>query len=115
MSPIKVFLSIFASGILLAVILGVVGMYQPTDIVEQEENVAVDILAGAPTSLTQNCLSCHGNQLQGGVGPGLIGLDLTEEDIIDILVNGQGTMQAQDYLTDDEMQDIATYLVQLDE
>lgn len=43
---------------------------------------------------TAGCIGCHGDQYQGGIGPGLknLGDKLSKEQIEDILVNGQGTM-----------------------
>lgn len=42
----------------------------------------------------QSCLSCHGENLEGGAGPALdkIGSKLSEEDILNIIKNGQGGM-----------------------
>ncbi|MBM7660808.1 cytochrome c550 [Bacillus mesophilus] len=43
-----------------------------------------------------NCLSCHGDQLQGGFGPALanIGSKYDAETIQGIITNGQGSMPA---------------------
>ncbi|MGM7634525.1 cytochrome c551 [Bacillus sp. Hm123] len=42
----------------------------------------------------QSCLSCHGQNLEGGAGPALdkIGSKLSEEDILNVIKNGQGGM-----------------------
>lgn len=42
----------------------------------------------------KNCISCHGNQYQGGVGPQLTGISSKYEkaDIENILINGKGAM-----------------------
>lgn len=44
--------------------------------------------------VTQNCSTCHGQDLKGKVGPSLIdaGHKLSEEEIVQILKNGKGTM-----------------------
>lgn|SRR5690606_26881859 len=39
-----------------------------------------------------NCISCHGSSYEGGVGPSLVGTELPQEEIEDILINGKGTM-----------------------
>ncbi len=39
-----------------------------------------------------NCISCHGSSYEGGVGPSLIGLELPQEEVEDVLINGKGTM-----------------------
>ncbi|WP_422123409.1 c-type cytochrome [Planococcus sp. X10-3] len=35
-----------------------------------------------------SCISCHGNNLEGAVGPSLVGTGLSPEEIADIAVNG---------------------------
>lgn len=44
----------------------------------------------------QSCASCHGNNLQGQVGPGLqkVGNKYSQEEIEKIIVNGRGSMPA---------------------
>lgn len=39
-----------------------------------------------------SCIGCHGVDLKGDMGPNLHGLHLTEEQIIDVLVKGRGSM-----------------------
>ncbi|TYR80109.1 cytochrome c [Priestia megaterium] len=42
----------------------------------------------------QNCTGCHGNNLEGARGPSLeqVGSKYSQEEIQDIVVNGQGNM-----------------------
>ncbi|WP_050179899.1 cytochrome c551 [Domibacillus robiginosus] len=42
----------------------------------------------------QSCLSCHGENLEGGFGPELsaIGSKMSEEEILSVIENGQGQM-----------------------
>lgn len=44
----------------------------------------------------QSCASCHGNNLQGQVGPSLqkVGNKYSQEEIEKIIVNGRGSMPA---------------------
>jgi cytochrome c551 len=51
--------------------------------------------AGDPQKLfTQKCSSCHGDNLQGGVGPNLqkIGSQLSQEEIEKTIAEGKGAM-----------------------
>ncbi|GAA0362715.1 c-type cytochrome [Bacillus horti] len=93
MSPIRVFLSIFAVGILLTVVLGVVGLNTDTDLAEGE-NGGTDTESANVPQFMNSCINCHGTDLSGqGTAPGLLDLShLSEEEIMDILVNGQGAM-----------------------
>ncbi|PSL41198.1 cytochrome c550 [Planomicrobium soli] len=40
----------------------------------------------------QSCVSCHGSSYEGGVGPSLVGTELDQAAIEDILANGKGAM-----------------------
>lgn len=50
--------------------------------------------AKAEALFKQNCAACHGDNLQGAVGPNLqhVGARLSKEDILNILQNGKGQM-----------------------
>lgn len=52
------------------------------------------LVAHGEQVVRQTCISCHGNDLQGGSGPSLYGVseDYSEEELHDILVNGIGSM-----------------------
>lgn len=63
------------------------------------------------------CLSCHGENLEGSVtGPKLVGTELSEEEIMDIAVNGRGSMPSGIFTgTDEELQQIAEYIKSIEE
>lgn len=50
--------------------------------------------ANGETLYAQSCSGCHGGNLQGGAGPELaaIGSKYSQEEIENIIANGQGTM-----------------------
>ncbi|MFO1444459.1 cytochrome c [Bacillus sp. Bva_UNVM-123] len=59
----------------------------------------------------QKCSSCHGGNLEGGVGPALdkAGSTYSKEDIENIIANGQGAMPAG-LLKGDEASQVAEWL-----
>lgn len=64
---------------------------------EMEEEALADpeLIARGEEVVQQNCLMCHGQDLQGmGNAPGLLhaGQQFTTEELYDILVNGIGAM-----------------------
>lgn len=76
-----------------------------------------DIDAGAVELLTQqNCIGCHGGDLEGGMGPALdkVGSTLNKEQIYRVIMNGGNGMPAfEGNLTDDEIIDLSLYLAEL--
>ena len=61
----------------------------------------------------QNCISCHGNNLEGGVGPSLqkVGAKYSKDQMVTILNNGQGAMPSfKGKLSDNEIGALATWL-----
>lgn len=39
-----------------------------------------------------SCIGCHGRDLSGDMGPGLLNLSHSDEELMDILIKGQGAM-----------------------
>ncbi|MDQ0339576.1 cytochrome c551 [Caldalkalibacillus uzonensis] len=71
----------------------------PPDDDMTEEETAPDeadaqLIAEGEAVVQKNCISCHGENLEGGMGPALHGLSAkyTPDQLHDILVNGIGAM-----------------------
>lgn len=86
MNPVRVFLSIFAFGIALSLILGIIG-YRVDFAAEDAERGPQ---AQTHPAFMQSCIQCHGADLRGvGNAPGLLNLaHLTPEEILEITING---------------------------
>lgn len=65
-----------------------------TDTGTEEQATTTDVDAEAVVQ--QSCASCHGGNLEGGVGPALtdVGATHSEEEIHEIIMNGKGAMPA---------------------
>jgi cytochrome c550 len=112
MNPIKAFLSIFAAGILLTVVLAIIGSPKsPEEIAEGGQGETVEISA----FVNQTCSSCHGADLKGGAagGPNLVGIQLSKEEIMKIVKEGQGAMPGG--LAGGREEEVADYLLTLTE
>ncbi len=59
----------------------------------------------------KGCVACHGGDLTGGVGPDLTaaGGHLSADEIKDVIVNGRGSMAAQN-VSDEEADALADWL-----
>jgi mono/diheme cytochrome c family protein len=69
--------------------------------------------AAAMAAYKQSCVSCHGGELQGKVGPGLqkAGAKFTEQQLVDILTKGRGGMPAfKGRLSDSQIEELAVWL-----
>ncbi|MDT9026542.1 c-type cytochrome [Rossellomorea yichunensis] len=75
----------------------------------QRERLPIEIIK-------DTCISCHGSYLEGGAGPGLVGLSqrMSEENIITILENGNDNMPAG-LVSPDEARLLADFLINLEE
>lgn len=81
---------------------------EPADTGGGTETSSVD----AEQVIQQNCISCHGENLEGaGNFPPLndVGSRLSEEEILDIIENGKGAMPAN-IIQGEEAQVVAEYL-----
>src|SRR5699024_12021610 len=83
-------------GIFAAIIVFYVGVHQRADLQAAEENggeaVEEGEVATDPEAIfSQNCASCHGDDLSGGMGPDLtkVGSELSADEIKDIIENGK--------------------------
>lgn len=79
------------------------------------KTVAVDKEAEGYELLQKNtCLTCHGDNLQGGAAaPALQNLSLTQEEIANIAKNGKGAMPKGVFKgTDEELKKVAEYIAQ---
>lgn len=69
-------------------------------------------VATAEQLYSNNCASCHGGNLEGAMGPALdtIGATLSQDEIADIIENGQGQMPAQTQVSSAERDELASWL-----
>lgn len=112
-NPLIPFTLIAVVGIVLMIVLGVWG----GNTVKQRAN------GGSQTSQSQvqtpdqlfqkNCSSCHGNNLQGGIGPSLqkVGSKMTKAQILSQIQTGGGVMPGN-LIQGKEADAVATWLSQ---
>lgn len=77
---------------------------------------AVNADAAVEIYKQNQCLACHGDQLQGGYGPRLsmVGNQLSKEEIYKKILNGGGGMpKFKEQMTDDELITITNWLASM--
>ncbi|MGY0691762.1 c-type cytochrome [Virgibacillus sp. FSP13] len=80
-------------------------------------NVEIDKDSAGYKVFESNCMTCHGEDLQGGgAAPSLIGIDHSKEEIMKIAQEGIGDMPPGVFKgSDEELNDLAEFIVSVNE
>ena len=98
------------------------GMPPKEEAAHQDEGPAFEVpvvpadAAMAEAAYKSNCLSCHGDQLQGGFGPALnaVGASLSREQIYQVITKGKGNMPGfGGRLSEDEIVNLTNWLAEM--
>jgi len=118
-NPIIPYILIFALGIGLIFFMSLYGLEQKSEIAGQGEE---EVTEEAPSSAEFDaeavaqgkCIGCHGGDLTGGMGPGLVGTTLSKDEIKNIIKDGTGGGMPAGLVTDDaELDAMADYILSL--
>lgn len=124
-NPIIPFLLIFSLGVGLIFFMSLYGLDQKEEIakdgekedgtteeVESEEGESADFDGEVAQG---KCITCHGDNLEGGGGPGpaLAGTSLSKEELVDIIKNGIPPAMPGGLLPDNQLEDMADYILSL--
>lgn len=77
-----------------------------------DDSSKTETAVDAEKIFANNCASCHGNNLEGNVGPNLtkVGAKYSSEEIQEIIKNGKGQMPAGILKEDEEIVAVADWL-----
>ena len=77
-----------------------------------DDSSKTETAVDAEKIFANNCASCHGNKLEGNVGPNLtkVGSKYSSEEIQEIIKNGKGQMPAGILKEDEEIVAVADWL-----
>lgn len=121
-NPVVPYILIFALGLGLIFFMSLYGIEQKEEIAgADEEGKTEENNDGAasedfdPETFVQGqCIGCHGGDLAGGMGPSLVGLSDSKEEIHDIIKNGQGGMPPfGGKISDEQIDQLAEYILTL--
>lgn len=82
-------------GAMLVLVLGACGGAKTDKNANGGTTTGTETAAVDPEKVVQtSCVSCHGGNLEGGVGPALthVGDHMSEQEIHDVIINGRGGM-----------------------
>src|SRR5699024_3104463 len=84
---------------------------------ELPTEVAIDTDHPGVAIYEENCLSCHGDQLEGTqAAPGLIDTEYSAEEIAEIAVDGIGSMPPDQFTgTDEELEQLVEFILSVEE
>lgn len=113
-NPLIPFAVIAALGILFMIVIGIWGGNAAQQQAAKEKGPSTQQKASAATPdkiFEQNCAACHGNNLEGGMGPNLqhIGGKLNKDAILKQIANGGGGMPPG-VISGDNAQKVADWL-----
>ncbi|MGE7779362.1 cytochrome c550 [Peribacillus sp. NPDC097264] len=98
-NPVMPFIIIMVFGIGLMFLLSFKGLGDAKDLAKEKEGgektEETESASSSPEDIyKQNCISCHGDAYQGGVGPALKGVAdrLSEDEVKEVIANGRGAM-----------------------
>ncbi|MBO0996550.1 cytochrome c [Bacillus sp. SD075] len=98
-NPVMPFIIIMVFGIGLMFLLSFKGLGDAKDLAKEKEGgektEETESASASPEDIyKQNCISCHGDAYQGGVGPALKGVGdrLSVDEVKDVIANGRGAM-----------------------
>jgi len=111
-NPIVPYILIMALGIALIFFLSLDGVGKQNENAEEGTTTEDNASADDGAALVQTCIGCHGQDLKGGMGPQIAGLDA--DRIVDVLENGiEGTPMTPGMKSQDEAEKIADYISSL--
>jgi cytochrome c550 len=118
-SAIVPFVAIMVFGIVLMFALSFKGLGDAKQVADEKKNGGkeekTEQTAGKPEDIYKaSCISCHGENYEGGMGPALTGVGdkKSADEIKDILKNGKGAMPGG-LVPDDKLDDMTKWLSEL--
>lgn len=83
----------------------------PAESSEGTDSAATTDVSAGEKVANASCVGCHGGDLTGAMGPDLTNTSLSKDEIIDVLVNGKGSMPPG--TADGEEEAVAEYILSL--
>ncbi len=117
-NPVVPYILIFALGIGLIFFMSLYGIPQQKEIAGSDDEATEEGTKeeggefDAEAVAQQKCITCHGENLEGNVGPNLHGEDKDKDALHDIIKNGKGGMPGG-LIEDAHIDDMVDYILSL--
>ncbi|MCZ2259346.1 cytochrome c550 [Sporosarcina sp. G11-34] len=111
-NPVIPYILIFSLGLGLIFFMSLYGVDQKKEITgegEGTEQVEADF---DPEVAIGKCIGCHGGELEGGMGPALVGTAMSADDIVTVINEGKGSMPPA-IIPAEHAEEMADYILSL--
>jgi cytochrome c550 len=115
-NPVVPYILIFSLGIVLIFFMSLYGLEQKKEIAGEGKTDEVTEVAEFDVDVALGkCISCHGGELEGTtMAPSLHGLNLSKDELKDIIKNGiPDTIMPGGLIPDDHLDQMADYILSL--
>ncbi|MGM9987884.1 MAG: cytochrome c550 [Bacillaceae bacterium] len=113
-NPLIPFALIAFIGIVMMVILSYQGLHKADQLAKEKDKPKATASAKPEDIVNGSCTSCHGGNLEGGMGPKLsdVGSRLNADQIKDVLMNGKGSGMPAGLVPADQVDKVAKWLAE---
>lgn len=114
-NPITPYILIMLIGIVAVFFISMKGLGDKHQLAVERGDIEEDVAAEFdPEVQSKSCISCHGDNLEGGSGPALVGTDLEVDEIADIIINGKGSSMPAGLVPTEHVTEFAEWLKSLE-
>ncbi|MBS4176310.1 cytochrome c550 [Lederbergia citrea] len=114
-NPIVPYILIMVMGLGLIFFLGIKGIGDAKELAKEREGGGEEeVVAFEPEAYANKaCITCHGENLEGGGGPSLHGTGLSKDEVADILANGTSGGMPAGLVPADNIDEMAEWVANL--
>lgn len=114
-NPVVPFLLIMALGVGLIFFMALYGVDQKKEIANSDNEETEDVADFDPASFADaRCISCHGENLEGGGAPALVGTDLSKEELAEIIADGTDGGMPGNLVPAGDLDEMVDYILSLE-
>ena len=115
-NPITPYILIMLIGIVAVFFISMKGLGDKHDLAVERGDIEEDVTTAEfdPEVQSKSCINCHGDNLEGAMGPALVGTDLEVDEIADVIINGKGSSMPAGLVPTEHVTEFAEWLKSLE-